>query len=469
MESPIPGSLFRSNNSKTLYFFIHGYGGTKKDLSGLIRSFHEQGNDCIAITLPGHETNCEDLLNYNYEDMKDYTLKCIGKVMKSYRNIYLVGFSIGSTIAIEISQQTDLHGKLKGIIGISTFLGPAQKFNYAFGLGLCKLLRMKRVRKYPSTTNKKARKDMAHYKYVPVDCVLDMLSDSKGILERLKSRSISVPTVLFHSYLDDVANYRKVKELVQSENELKPLLVSFRELNHFLQHDMSPDKMASFTNEFFKNNGDKNAPQKLLESDREINQKRIRGLSRSLVIMMLLFNSLLGFSIFYLWSKVSTINEIPPSIFISYSVIISIFGLVTFRYLYQIDRTKGFRRHYLELLNDNPNGQKDRSAEKGSKVFPLIMCSLVFITQFIALAGLSFVFLKNDNIFFSLGRENIAIELYWLLAVLLSAVFTVILVRYLSHHRMEMYILLPMGARSPSFMGKIMELRESIDPGKYVL
>lgn len=115
---PYAEPFFFEGSSDCCFLLIHGFTGTPYHLKPIGEYFHQKGHSVLGILLPGHGTKVEDLVHtrfYHYVAVADQYLM---NLTKFYKNIFIVGFSMGGTIALKLAYLRKKH--IKGIALIST-------------------------------------------------------------------------------------------------------------------------------------------------------------------------------------------------------------------------------------------------------------------------------------------------------------------------------------------------------------
>ena len=87
---------------------IHGFTGTPAELRELGEKIHEKGFTVSGITLAGHGTKAEDMLNNVFMDWVNSALKEYNKLKKQYKEVYLIGHSMGSLISMYIAENYEV-------------------------------------------------------------------------------------------------------------------------------------------------------------------------------------------------------------------------------------------------------------------------------------------------------------------------------------------------------------------------
>ncbi|MPW25881.1 alpha/beta fold hydrolase [Alkalibaculum sp. M08DMB] len=96
-------------NSKTGYLLIHGFGGNINEVAPLADFLKEGGYIVLCPVLKGHTGKRSDLSKYSYQDWILSVKNSYDELSISCEEIYMVGFSMGGLIALELSSQLSVN------------------------------------------------------------------------------------------------------------------------------------------------------------------------------------------------------------------------------------------------------------------------------------------------------------------------------------------------------------------------
>lgn len=86
------------------FYLIHGFTGSASELYPLASLFHEAGYSVKAISLPGHGTSSlKALRKANPKKWMEAVLKGYLEARKKYRKVYVLGYSMGGSLALTIA------------------------------------------------------------------------------------------------------------------------------------------------------------------------------------------------------------------------------------------------------------------------------------------------------------------------------------------------------------------------------
>jgi len=89
---------------------IHGFGGSREEVSPLAQHLTEQGYRVICPSLKGHTGKRRDLKNISYVDWILSAEQELQELITTSEQIYVVGFSMGGLIALNLASKYHVDG-----------------------------------------------------------------------------------------------------------------------------------------------------------------------------------------------------------------------------------------------------------------------------------------------------------------------------------------------------------------------
>lgn len=202
------GNRFFKKKGKKGCLLIHGLTSSTQEFEELGTYLHTKGYTVLATLLKGHNTSPEDLGRTTWKDWYNSVIEDFYFLEKKCDEIYIIGQSIGATLALHMVSNTDSK-KIKGLI----LLAPAISYsNYTvYLIPLLKYFKkytIKDYRKYyphrkeaffDIADDKQLEKRIA-YKKVPLSSIASALGLIRLVKKEIKKIKISVIT--FHSRKD---------------------------------------------------------------------------------------------------------------------------------------------------------------------------------------------------------------------------------------------------------------------------
>ncbi len=105
--------------SGVAFLICHGFRGTAYNTRGLGEFIHSLGHTAIGILLPGHGTTVEEMTKVRYYHWRDFLEKKYLEERSKYRRLFLIGFSMGGSLCLDIAAKNADSFRPAGIITIS--------------------------------------------------------------------------------------------------------------------------------------------------------------------------------------------------------------------------------------------------------------------------------------------------------------------------------------------------------------
>ena len=115
-----PFEYFDSNNyefnpeSRDGVYIIHGFTNTTCETRDLAKYLGDQGFYSVANNLPGHGTTVEDCNRCKFLDWINFVEQGVAEMSSKCDNIYVVGISMGSVLALHLSTVFPLNAVVFG-------------------------------------------------------------------------------------------------------------------------------------------------------------------------------------------------------------------------------------------------------------------------------------------------------------------------------------------------------------------
>ncbi len=100
-----PWKMVQEKKSSTAVLAIHGYQGYPGEMTYLGLKLYQANFDVYCVRLPGHGVTKEDFINTNFEDWLAVARSSLGYLVKEYKDVYVVGHSMGALIATIIAKE----------------------------------------------------------------------------------------------------------------------------------------------------------------------------------------------------------------------------------------------------------------------------------------------------------------------------------------------------------------------------
>lgn len=209
-------------------FLIHGLGGTQYDLGSMHKRLKNAGFVTHSLTLPGHGTRPEDLVDVRAEDWLEAVRTKYYEILPQHDVLHIMGMCMGSLLAVETAKrERHASGNLVALappVFIDGWATPwyreARKLLYHVpGVPA----RMKVVEEDPYGIKneqlraivkaKFARGENFHYGWVPLACVREVDRLRGMVMQGLGA--IACPTLVIHARDDELTSLRSADFLVK--------------------------------------------------------------------------------------------------------------------------------------------------------------------------------------------------------------------------------------------------------------
>jgi carboxylesterase len=257
---PVPAA----DKSTPAVFLIHGLGGTQYDLGSMHKRLKNAGFVTHSLTLPGHGTSPEDLVNVTAEDWMEAVTTKYHEVAALHDNFHIMGMCMGALLATELAKrQKHTRGKLIALAppiyidGWATaWYTPLRHLIY-YVPGV--QVRMKVEEEDPFGIKneqlraivkaKFARGENFHYRWVPLACVRQVDRLRGWVMTGLKD--MASETLVIHAREDELTSLNSANYLVEQIGGAKARMVVLENSYHMICVDNDREQVARNVLEFF--------------------------------------------------------------------------------------------------------------------------------------------------------------------------------------------------------------------------
>lgn len=259
-ESPAPAV----DKKTPAVFLIHGLGGTQYDLGSMHKRLKNAGFVTHSLTLPGHGTTPEDLVNVTAEQWMDAVTAKYHEVAAQHDNFHIMGMCMGALLATELAKrQKHTRGKLIALAppiyidGWATaWYTPLRHLMYhvpgvparmkveeedPFGIKNEQLRAIVKA--------KFARGEAFHYRWVPLACVRQVDRLRGWVMTGLKD--MASETLVIHAREDELTSLNSANYLVEQIGGARARMVVLENSYHMICVDNDREQVARNVLEFF--------------------------------------------------------------------------------------------------------------------------------------------------------------------------------------------------------------------------
>lgn len=179
---------------------IHGFTGTPFEMRPLGEFLAERGIASICVLLRGHGTHPDDMLDCRYRDWLADAETALAELLVTHARAYLVGLSMGGTIALNLAARRADDPRVAGVVAINA---PVRLVDWRLGMAriLTRLIRWQAWGK-PDIKDTRAWEGHVAYRRFrsrTVHELLALLRETAGLLAR-----VSQPVLVIQARRDNV-------------------------------------------------------------------------------------------------------------------------------------------------------------------------------------------------------------------------------------------------------------------------
>jgi len=239
-EADRPFSIHPKTNNKNLVILIHGFTGSPSTLRHLAEYLAENDLDVEVALLAGHGRTWTELKSATYHDWVKSVEEVLVKNLPNYQNIYLVGYSMGANIAMNLAVK---YTQINGVVALGISIHLQQEKLARFGLLLTGNFR-KRWKKRCVEDKKDGKDSQGEFLYVPIPTIKQLYKfideDTKKIIA-----SVHTPLLIIHSRHDNVSRPISSEILFEEVKSKDKELFIFDKSHHSLVHKTRRDFLFS--------------------------------------------------------------------------------------------------------------------------------------------------------------------------------------------------------------------------------
>ncbi|MEO8739559.1 MAG: acyl-CoA-binding protein [Casimicrobiaceae bacterium] len=249
--------------SKAAVLMIHGLGGTQYDLGSMHKILQRAGFTTHSLTLPGHGTTPEDLMEVKAEDWIEAVQTLYRELVDKYETLHVCGMCMGALLSIElVKRERHTKGKLVALappIHIDGWATPWYVGLRRYLYWIPALRKMKVEEEDPFGIKnelirnivkaKFARGEAFHYQWVPLACVEQVDRLRAWVMAGLDQ--ITCSTLVCHAREDELTSPRSAAFLEQEIGKERTQVVLLDNSYHMICVDNDRDLVARRVLEHF--------------------------------------------------------------------------------------------------------------------------------------------------------------------------------------------------------------------------
>lgn len=246
-ENVRPFRIKAKEKNGTLAILAHGFTSSPKTMENLANYLAEQGIDVEAIILAGHGGDLESLEKATHHDWINGFEEILVANFSKYKNIFLVGNSLGANVAIYLASK---YSEIKGLVIIGAPIYLRKERISKFFLPVYRFLRIKTWKKmWLDLDDLEQMLDIGSHTDIPIRSIVEFynfISDHS----KKNVNDLNVPVLLIHSRFDDVSDPRSSQfifsKIKSTDKELYILGKDSHGIFHKTRRDFLFRKVANF-------------------------------------------------------------------------------------------------------------------------------------------------------------------------------------------------------------------------------
>ncbi len=221
-------------NTDTIIIFIHGFTESPNQFSHLTNIALNNGYSYLNLLLPGHGTTSKEFSKIGYKKWTKYVDNQIEEMKKMYKNIFLVGHSMGCLLAINTYLKN--RHNIKGIFCINIPFNI--RIDFKTFISGTKIVFMPNRVKDNFTKSMKDRTSISNKKILLyllwIPRYIDLFYLSYKIYFNIKN--IKIPVIYLQSYYDGLVSIKsaiKIKHILKKYSVKKSTIIVLKNSGHF--------------------------------------------------------------------------------------------------------------------------------------------------------------------------------------------------------------------------------------------
>jgi carboxylesterase len=251
-----------SPDAEQAVFLIHGLGGTQYDMGSMHKRLKLAGFDTHSLTLPGHGTTPEDLVDITAEDWIGACRRMYAQLAERYQTLHLMGMCMGALLATEVAKQ-ERHDKgllitLAPPIFIDGWATPWYRVlrGLLYRIPMLRMMRIEEEEPYgikneqlrAIVKGKFERGENFHYGWVPLACLRQVDRLRGFVMSGLKR--VKCQTLVVHARQDELTSLRSADFLVSGIGGDRARMVVLENSYHMVCVDNDRELVARNVLEF---------------------------------------------------------------------------------------------------------------------------------------------------------------------------------------------------------------------------
>jgi len=231
---------------------LHGFEVTPQIFRELAEHLAREGISSRAILLPGHGTTIDALAECRAQDWVDASERAYEELRREYDTVWIVGFSIGGTIAVDLAERRDVDG----LVLLAPFFRVTRRWThlvsaegmtrFADRLGFPEV-----VRNIPlDVADEEARERVIHAGRTPIATARSLFDFADRTREAWAS--VTCPVLVLHARDDRVADPDLSEAFLRTVASTDTRFVLLEKSKHLLPIDFDKERVFEETAAFIR-------------------------------------------------------------------------------------------------------------------------------------------------------------------------------------------------------------------------
>lgn len=230
--------IYLKSNTEKAALLIHGFIGSPSDFGRLPKLIHQAGYTVVVPLLPGHGTDPRHFSKTTPTELEDFVLNEYRKLKKQYKEVTLVGFSMGGALSV----LTALNEKVDRLVLLAPYLRIAHQWYYVLPAEWYNAMFVNvipytyRPVAFKQINKKEAIPNIVDYDYVSLrgaDTAIKLGNKALKVAANLKQ-----PTLIIHGLKDRATDYKFSEKLAKNlVKKTNCLFISLPNTNHMIMWD----------------------------------------------------------------------------------------------------------------------------------------------------------------------------------------------------------------------------------------
>jgi carboxylesterase len=239
---------------------IHGFNGTRLDLTDLEEALQDRGMITHNMLLPGHGTHVRDLAPLGWSDWSQAVRSEVQKLNESCDVVFLVGHSLGGSLALHAATHEEVAGVVTMCAPIR--MHPLTKVFVNIAKYVTPLLPTIPGNLRDSEMRRQYKRDIYRWTPMrPIGSMLEYLPQLRAELPRM-----TVPALIMISIYDPVVPARDGHEIYRLIGSYDKHLVAFHRSYHLIMKDRDRGEVIDKTIAFILRHASKAKPHQKVSS-----------------------------------------------------------------------------------------------------------------------------------------------------------------------------------------------------------